>query len=783
MNLGHRGVLAGLLMLALAAGCGKDGEPQACGPALPACPTSFVCGADGRCRFDTGNPDLGEPDAALPPGVATIAPSTIRVPVGRNHYFRVASADAGAITWSILEAGGGTIEAVGKSAEARDAEYRAPLVAGTYTVVADVASDPPARATATVEVIAYEVELLAGATGGSGFADGIGAEARTGTPYGMTSDGTYLYFADSSTIRRIAIASRTVETIAGARGITGSADGVGSAARFNNPIGLTHVAGALYISDSNNHTIRRLDLTSGAVTTIAGGVAQPGAIDGIGGAARFSNPIGLAAADGELYIVDSGNHVVRKLTLATGAVVRLAGTFGGTTTNTSSATELYQPVDVVVDGTQLYVSDAGGHTVRRINRSTGAISLVAGAYNTAGFVPGAAASARFDSPRGLAITANKLYVIDRTSLRSIDLLASDAVALVAGSATTGATDGTGAVATFSNPFSVGSSGGVLYVADSSNALVRQVSLAGEVTTFIGKAASGGNVDGAGAAARLSFPERMLIDGDNLYFGDAQTTIRRVALSTAMVSTLAGSAGVFDEVDEVGGAARFAGVSGVALRGVELYIVGRNRKSIRRLTLANNAVTTIVPPNDDFFGFAVPDLAIDVTGTIYFSSRTKLGKASTAGGTSMAVGDLGTNLGGLAYVGSQLYAADRARHVILRVDPTVTPLSSTVVAGEDGVPGNVDGLGGAARFSGPVSLVRGPEGLLYVTDGMNATVRRLDPETGAVTTLFGRAGISMVKPGPVSEATLNAPMGIAVSAEGEVVVSNQSEHCLSRLKRP
>jgi hypothetical protein len=96
----------------------------------------------------------------------------------------------------------------------------------------------------------------------------------------------------------------------------GSADGVGSAARFFRPGGAVALGGFLYIADTGNHTIRRMSISTGEVTTLAGGPGSPGSADGTGSAARFDGPGGIATDGLSLYVADIGNHTIRKVTLA-----------------------------------------------------------------------------------------------------------------------------------------------------------------------------------------------------------------------------------------------------------------------------------------------------------------------------------------------------------------------------------------------------------------------------------------------------------------------------------
>ncbi|MCX6950586.1 MAG: hypothetical protein NTV51_00115, partial [Verrucomicrobia bacterium] len=168
------------------------------------------------------------------------------------------------------------------------------------------------------------VTTLAGAAGTSGSVDGTGAAAQFSSPYGVAVDSSGNVFvadAGNNTIRKITPAG-VVTTLAGRDGSNaGYADGVGGNARFNNPSGIaTDSAGNLYVSDTNNHIIRKIVAASGAVTTVAGSATNKGSSDGIATAARFSGPTGLAVdSSGNLYVADTGNATIRKV--AAGGVV------------------------------------------------------------------------------------------------------------------------------------------------------------------------------------------------------------------------------------------------------------------------------------------------------------------------------------------------------------------------------------------------------------------------------------------------------------------------------
>ena len=164
----------------------------------------------------------------------------------------------------------------------------------------------------------YRVGTLAGATGFSGSTDGTGTAAQFKNPEGLALDGSgNLYVADSSNhaIRKIVISTGEVTTLAGAAGTYGSTDGTGTAAKFKNPKDLAHDgSGNLYVADTSNHTIRKIVLSTGAVTTLAGVAGFYGNADGTGTVVRFRFPIGLASdSSGGLYVAENGNHTIRNL--------------------------------------------------------------------------------------------------------------------------------------------------------------------------------------------------------------------------------------------------------------------------------------------------------------------------------------------------------------------------------------------------------------------------------------------------------------------------------------
>jgi sugar lactone lactonase YvrE len=264
-----------------------------------------------------------------------------------------------------------------------------------------------------------EVTTLAGTAGLSGSTDATGAAARFYRPEGITTDGSYLYVADREnfTIRRIAIATGEVTTLAGTPGQSGSTDATGAAARFNYPSGITMDRRNLYVSDTYNHTIRKIAIASGEVTTLAGLATTSGSTDGTGTTARFNMPWGITTDGTNLYIADSWNDTIRKIVIASGEVTTLAGVAGdpgSSDSPTNPPAKFYEPIGITSDGTNLYVTDSND-TIRKIIIATGEVTTLAGLPYEHGSTEGTGSAARFNMPWGITTDGQKLYVVDKSN--------------------------------------------------------------------------------------------------------------------------------------------------------------------------------------------------------------------------------------------------------------------------------------------------------------------------------------------------------------------------------
>jgi sugar lactone lactonase YvrE len=439
-----------------------------------------------------------------------------------------------------------------------------------------------------------DVTTVAGLAGesGAGSSDGSPSAARFYSPAGIavdTSGNLYVADLDNNTIRLV-VQSGNVTTLAGTAGVTGSADGAGPAAEFNEPSAVAlDAAGNVYVADAGNGSIRKIN-PAAVVTTFVGSAGSIGSTDGAGGAggsARFNNPSGVCVdSSGAVYVADTNNDTIRKI-LPGGRVSTLAGTPGvaGSSDGVGGNASFNGPFGVSVDSSgDVYVSDSNNNTIRKIS-AAGAVTTLAGKPGLLGSADGTGSAARFADPRGIAVDGSgNLYVGDtgNNTLRKIS--PDGTVTTLAGSAGhSGSTDGSGSAARFYGPFGVAVFGsGNIFVADEGNNAIREITPAGAVTTLAGGSGAGSS-DGAGSVAAFNAPSGLAVDGSgNVYVSDTDnSTIRRVT-PAGTVSTLAGTPKLSGSADATGAAARFTQPIGIAVdTSGDIFVADAGNNSIRK----------------------------------------------------------------------------------------------------------------------------------------------------------------------------------------------------------
>lgn len=526
-------------------------------------------------------------------------------------------------------------------------------------------------------------------------------------------------------------------TVAGTPGSAGSEDSPGLQAKFYQPHGIIiDPAGNFYVADRSNHVIRKIT-PAGVVSTIAGQAGLIGSTDGTGGAARFSHPLGIARdGAGNLYVADSANNMIRKISPA-GAVTKLAGqTLAGYEDATGAAAKFSAPTGVAVDGTgNVFVTDSSNHLIRKIAPG-GAVSTFAGQAGVFGIANGTGTSAQFRNPSGIAIDATgNLYVTEFNSHTIRKITPAAEVTTLAGQpGVSGASTGTGNTAAFYSPTGIiAAADGTLYVADCNNNMVRKVTAAGVVTNIAGLAGSEGAQEGQGTLARFNNPYGITIDlQGNLFVADRDNALIRRVTPTGQVFNFAGTPLGEGHADSTGPAARFNNPRGMAMDATgNLYVADYGNHTIRKISPAG-VVTTVA-------GLAGATGSTDGTGS--------LARFSSPSGMSISED------------GTKLVVADQGNSTIRAL--TLPGMVVSTLAGSAGAHSFADGNPGDARFNGPRGISRNPTtGAFFVADPGNNSLRRVGT-TGIVTTVTA----------------LTAPGDSAVSANGQVYITGPGNHVI------
>ncbi len=589
------------------------------------------------------------------------------------------------------------------------------------------------------------LSLFVGNLGGAGNLDGTGATARFNAPRGVTLDTSgNIYVADTgnNTIRKITAAG-VVTTMAGSATASGFVNGTASAARFDLPSSVTtDASGNIYVADTLNNGIRKVT-SVGAVTTFAG-VNGIGFTNGSSTGVRFYMPTGVATdTSGNVYVADSDNNAIREIS-PTGIVTTLAGGVLGNPVSQGTITTTSVPVAVATDSSaNVYVADTNDTII--MIAPGGTVSVLAGTAGTSGSTDGTGGAAAFNGPSGLATDSNaNVYVADTANNTIRMIAAGGVVTTMAGTAgASGAVDATGSAASFNAPSGVATdSNANVYVADTGNNTIRVISPAGVVTTLGGAAGLSGSTDSSAGNPLFNVPAGIAVDSSgNLYIADFNNNTIRKASSTAAVSTLAGTAGTAGFINGTGATAAFDGPTGVATDGAgNVYVADAVNNTIRKITSAG------------------------VVSTLAGTAGIK-GSADGTGATASF-----NYPNGVAVDGSgNVYVADSGNFTIRKITSAGVV---TTLAGSAGASGNANGTGSAASFNFGGKYLSGiavdGNGNVYLADSNNYAVRMIT-SAGVVTTLAG--GQLGSADGTGAAASFDNLNGIVVDSSGNVYVAD------------
>jgi mucin-19 len=676
-------------------------------------------------------------------------------------------------------------------------------------------------------------------TSAVGSSNGAASNATFNGPRGIAIDSTGLYVADTGNNLIRQIINSNVTTLAGT-GSAGSADGSLASASFNSPVDVEVSFGIVYVADRLNSKIRQISLAG--VTTIASNFSptvlaySPGSnilyafdtnnvlrqvlptlsiitgstqgfVDGSRTVASFNSPSGLAVdSSGNIYVGDSGNNSIRKVMLA--PPINLVSTVQGLgsiyitkqalitavqdatvslaplpATVTRVSTQQINPVSLALDSSgNFYYTEPSSNVIYKLNAS--GISILAG--STLGFANGQGSNAKFYDPYGVAVYSGGIvYVGDFFNhvIRKIDINSN--VTTFAGS-NKGFADGQGTAARFDSPRGVAvDSSGFIYVADSHSHRIRKISPSGAVTTLGGNG-NQGFANGQGTAAQFFYPYGVAVDSaGNVYVGDTGNDLIRKIDRNSNVTTLAGIFGSRAFADGPGIAARFFGPSGIAvdLAG-NIYVADAFNNRIRKIDRSSNVTTYFTTSINNYA------VAVDSSGNVYAPSEGRILSRVTppqpaAGGFVVPSELISTNRGlGNYYISTSglqstlnSFGPGAASNLTSSIDGLLGGPQTMVTTLAGSTQGFANGQGTAAQFSGVRGVAVDSAGIIYVADESNR-IRKIDRNSN-VTTLAG-SGVGGYNDAQGINAQFNVPTGIAVDSGGNVYVGEEINNRIRKI---
>ena len=664
-----------------------------------------------------------------------------------------------------------------------------------------------------------------------------------------------------------------VSTLAGALYSSGILDGIGTVAKFDGPQGITvDAAGSIYVADTNNHRIRKIT-SAGVVSTFAGSGLTGyntvgGSADGISTVASFNKPCGVAIdAAGTIYVADSGNNKIRKITSA-GVVTTLAGSgISGTTDGLGTAASFINPKSLAVDTAgNVYVTECCD--IRKITPQ--------------GLVSTLALSASFYGLSGITIDSSGYLCVSESGSKISKISPSGVVTVFAGSGVQGSANGLGTAASFNSPQGIAiDAAGTIYVSDTFNQKIRKISSGAMVSTLAGSGKSGGD-NGAGSTSSFFLARGIAVDmSGNVYVADAgnnnirkiiqqpeytispvlpiglffnttngtisgtpevtspatnytvtaynnsgsSSTTVSIATISANLAAISFSSGALNEsfMSATTSYTAMVGTSSITATALDATatIKIRINNSPVYTSIPNGSASGTLPLNSGTNTINLKVTAIDgVTTKTYSIIATKIlapaisypSPQTYAGGTAIAplapsntgggvyygqvttfAGDSNSNVSyggpiegmigtaanldlpsGVAVDASDnVYVSDYGHNTIQKISPkgVVTTLAGVSNIYQLGVSSDIahDGIGTQARFNTPKGVAVDASGNVYVADSWNNKIRKISP-LGMVTTIAG-SGTQGNADGAGTAASFYWPEGVAVAASGSIYVTD------------
>jgi sugar lactone lactonase YvrE len=585
----------------------------------------------------------------------------------------------------------------------------------------------------------------------------------------------YVPDEENNQVRRIDSLTGIITTVAGMIGPGQEWNGGPATATFVSPNGIAFdSAGNMFLSERIPCRIRRVDAATGIITTVAGTYdlerCPAGCYSGDGVPAKDAllyGPRGLwVDAKNNLFIADTFNHRIRRIDAATGIITTIAGNGakgysgdGGPARDASFDSPCHVAVDL---SGNVYISDTLNNRIRRVDAGTQSVSTIAGT-GTAGFGgdDGPARSAILYGPGQLSFdSAGNLYVVDWMNNRVRRIAATGSAVSASGIITTvagngiwgfGGDGGPATSAAFRSPWGITVDGaGRLYIADTMNNRVRLVDTNGRISTILGNGKRrflGDN--GPAWAGALTWPNGIAADPDgNLYIADqGNRLIRKVDATTGVITTFAGSGAIGSEGDNGPATeAAFYYPRGIASDSWgNIFIADTLNHRIRRVDASSKIVTTVAGNGDD-------------TGSIDGVAATRSAVAAPRGLALDVYGNL--------------FIAETGGNKIRKVDAGSGYITTIAGTGQAGFSGD-DGMATAAALNGPSGIAIDTLGNFFIADTNNHRVR-LVTRNGVISTVAGNGKDSKDgEGGPATAASIGEPSCVIVDSQSNLYISGSS----------
>ena len=663
-----------------------------------------------------------------------------------------------------------------------------------YLLSTAITNLAPTNSGGSIPALTYkQVSTFAGTT--TGFLDGTGTAAKMDGPLGMTFDASgNIYFIDGVNYRIRKMDSQGVVTTIAGDGYSFLFYGrlknnaLGSLSSFNYPADLAFdaVNNCLYVTDKENDVIRKVSLTSPyAVTTFAGSGTST-STDGIGAAATFKKPSGIVIdpSGTYLYVTDRAGNKIRRITISTAQVTTIAGSGTQSTVNNSTGTlaTFNDPTGIAVDANYIYVTDFGGHKIRKISKTSPySVTTLAGS-GASGFADDpSGALATFNNPYGIALDpAGNLFVAEwGNKIRKIS--PAGAVTTFAGSGVASSIDANGVSATFNNPSNIliDPSSGFAYISEYTGDQIRKLNLTGyaidptpALPTDLHFNVTPGQISGT-PSARNNGPVSYTITGYNFY-GSSTTS---VAITTGVLPAL-GVPSVSAITTTTATAQALANDNGIST----LYTIEGGgaptpliEKGLCWSTSPNPTILDSKVANSNLMtGMFTNNLTGLTPGTLYYVRAYATTGLGTGYGNQVSFTTL-IAPPAINYTTPNQFIVNTSITAlqVTNTGGTVSGLSGGNVStfAGSGSQGDLNGIGTAASFDTPTAVAIDTSGNLYIADSNNYGIRKITP--AGVTSYFAGYNGPGHLDGPGNTAIFESPNGVAVDLSGNVYVADNN----------